>query len=128
MSVIKKIIAFMLAGLIALSCSKDNQVQFCEGVDNDGNGVKCGKKFTTGDITGVVNSRNPFDAENIVFKIIHIEKTAKSTEKTISIKVEREKNKANTALSFYNDGIYKVEVYKQDNLVAEESIEIVDTL
>jgi cytochrome c556 len=128
MNSIKKIIPFMLAGMIALSCSKDNRLQFCEGVDNDGNGVKCGKKFTTGDITGVVNSRKPFDAENIVFKIIHIEKVSKITEKTISIKVEREKNKANTALSFYNDGIYNVEVYKQDNLIAEESIEIVDTL
>jgi len=128
MSTIKKIITFMLASLIALSCAKDNKVQFCEGVDNDGNGVKCGKKFTTGDITGVINSSKPFDAENISLKIINLEKSSKMVDNTIDLKVERDKKKANATLPFYNGGIYKVEVFRQDDLLAEGLIEIVDTL
>ena len=118
----------MLAGMIALSCSKDNKVQFCEGVDNDGNGVKCGKKFTTGDITGVINSSKPFDAENISLKIINLEKSSKIVDNTIDLKVERDKNTANVTLPFYNDGIYKVEVFRQDDLLAEGEVIIVDTL
>ena len=128
MSTIKKIITFMLASLIALSCSKDNKVQFCEGVDNDGNGVRCGGKFTTGDITGVIKLKNSFEAENIIFRITHIEKASKIVDKTIHLKVERDKNTANVTLPFYNDGIYKVEVLRQDDLLAEGEVIIVDTL
>ena len=128
MNIIKKIIICMFAGLIILGCSKDNAIQFCEGVDNDGNGVRCGKKFTTGDLTGVINSVKPFEAESLILKIIHIEKNSKIVDKTIDLKVEKDKNRANATLSFYNSGAYKVELFKEDDLLAEGSVEIIDTL
>jgi len=118
----------MIASSVILSCSKDNAIQFCEGVDNDGNGVRCGKKFTTGDLTGVINSAKPFEAESLTLKIIHIEKNSEIVDKTINLKVERDKNKANAALPFYNSGNYKVELFKEDDLLAEGSVEIIDTL
>ncbi|MCL2156053.1 MAG: hypothetical protein FWH53_10340 [Leptospirales bacterium] len=128
MNIIKKIIICMIASSVILSCSKDNAIQFCEGVDNDGNGVRCGKKFTTGDLTGVINSAKPFEAESLTLKIIHIEKNSEIVDKTINLKVERDKNKANAALPFYNSGNYKVELFKEDDLLAEGSVEIIDTL
>jgi len=118
----------MFTGLTVLGCSKDETIKFCEGVDNDGNGVRCGRKFTTGDITGVINTNKPFEAESLIFKIIRIENNSKIIEKTINLKVEKDKNKANAALPFYNGGNYKVELFKQDELFAEGSIEIIDTL
>jgi hypothetical protein len=111
-----------------LSCSKDNTIQFCEGVDNDGNGVRCGKKFTTGELTGVIHSLKPFEAESLTLKIIHIEKNSKIVDKTINLKVERDKNRANATLPFYNSGSYRVELFREDNLIAEGSVEIIDTL
>ena len=128
MNIIKKIIICMLISIVILSCSKDNAIQFCEGVDNDGNGVRCGKKFTTGDLTGVINSVKPFEAESLILKIIHIEKNSKIVDKTIDLKVEREKNRVNTTLYFPNSGNYKVEIFREDALFAEGPIEIIDTL
>jgi hypothetical protein len=128
MNTIKKIIICMLAGLTILGCTKDNPIQFCEGIDNDGNGIRCGKKFTTGELTGTISLSKPFEAENLILKIIHIEKSSAIVEKTINLKVERDKNKANATLPFYNSGNYKVELFKQDDLLASGSIEIVDTL
>ena len=128
MSIIKKIVISMSIFLFILGCSKDNSIKFCEGVDNDGNGVSCGKKFTTGDITGVINLKKPFEADELVLKIIRPEKNSKITDKTIKLKVERDKNKANVTLPFYNSGNYKVELFKEDDLIAEGSIEIIDTL
>ena len=128
MSIIKKIIICLIVGSAILSCSKDNTIQFCEGVDNDGNGVRCGKKFTTGDITGVINSGKPFDVEDLILKIIYLEKNSKTVDKTINLKVERDKNRANAILPFYNSGNYKVELFREDDLLAEGSIEIIDTL
>ena len=127
MNTIKKII-ICLSSIIILSCAKENPIQFCEGVDNAGNGIKCGKKFTTGELTGVISLSKPFDAESLVLKIIRIERSSTIVEKTINLKVERDKKKANATLPFYNSGNYKVELFKQDALIADGSIEIVDTL
>ena len=128
MNTMKKIIICMLAGLMILSCGKDDTIQFCEGVDNEGNGIKCGRKFTTGDLTGVIISSKPFGVDELTFKVTHTEKNSKIVDKTIKLKVEKDKNKANATLPFYNSGNYKVELFKQDDLLAEGLIEIVDIL
>ncbi|MCL1833952.1 MAG: hypothetical protein FWG49_05550 [Leptospirales bacterium] len=123
-----RLLLLILIYLFILGCSKDDGIRFCEGVDNDGTGVSCGKKFTTGDITGVINLKKPFEAEDLVLEIIRSEKNSKITDKTIKLKVERDKKKTNATLPFYNSGNYKVELFKEDDLLAEGSIEIIDTL
>ena len=128
MNIIKKIIICLSVGLIITGCKKNNPIQFCEGVDNDGNGIKCGRKFTTGDLTGVIISSKPFGVDELTFKVTHTEKNSKIVDKTIKLKVEKDKNKANATLPFYNSGNYKVELFKQDDLLAEGLIEIVDIL
>ena len=107
-------------------CSKKDAVSFCEGVDVEGKGVNCGKKFTTGDLTGVIKQGKPFEADSLEMKVLRIEKNKKIPEKNVHLKVERDKSIASTPLSFYNNGKYVVEIYKDDAKIAEGEIEVTD--
>lgn len=107
-------------------CSKKEKFTFCEGVDISGKGVNCGKKFTTGDLTGVITDTRPFEADTLDVKVSRIEKNSKTIEKTIHIKVDRTKNSASTPLSFYNSGSYVVEVYRDSDKLAEGHIGVTD--
>jgi len=122
----KKIFICSLICLAAAGCSKNDKVQFCEGVDIDGKGVNCGKKFTTGDLTGVVKQGKPFETELLGMKIFRIEKNKKIVEKNIQLKVERDKSAVSMPLSFYNSGKYAVELYRDDSKIAEGEIEVTD--
>lgn len=122
----KKVIILSLVCLLAAGCSKNSAIQFCEGVDMEGKGVNCGKKFTTGDLTGVIRQSKPFETEMLDLKVIRMEKSSKITEKTIHLKVERDKSTANTPLSFYNSGKYVVELYRDDTKLGESEIEVAD--
>jgi hypothetical protein len=57
-----------------------------------------------------------------------MEKSSENLEKTIKLKVERDQNKANATLPFYNSGNYKVELFREDAIIAEGTVEIIDTL
>jgi len=122
----KKIFISSLIFLAMTGCSKNDTIQFCEGVDMEGKGVTCGKKFTTGDLTGVIKQSKPFDAEMLDVKVIRIEKNSKIVEKTIHLKVERDKSIASTPLSFYNTGSYVVELFRDKDKIAEGAVEITD--
>lgn len=122
----KNIIICTLVCLTMVGCSKNQAVQFCEGVDIDGKGVNCGKKFTTGDLTGVIKQSKPFETELLEVKIVRIEKSSKIVEKTIHLKVERDKSIASTPLSFYNTGKYVVELYRDKDKLGESEIEVAD--
>lgn len=108
------------------ACSRKDAVQFCEGVDFDGKGVKCGKKFTTGELTGVIRQSKPFETEVLDLKVIRIEKSSKFVEKTVHVKVDREKMIANMNLKFYNPGRYTVELYRDREKLGDGSVEIAD--
>ncbi len=122
----KNIFICALVSLTMIGCSKNQAVQFCEGVDMDGKGVNCGKKFTTGDLTGVIKQSKPFETELLEVKVVRIEKSSKIVEKTIHLKVERDKSTASTPLSFYNTGKYVVELYKDKDKLGESEIEVAD--
>jgi len=122
----KNIFICVLVCLTMIGCSKNQAVQFCEGVDIDGKGVNCGKKFTTGDLTGVIKQSKPFETEMLEVKVVRIEKSSKIVEKTIHLKVERDKSTASTPLSFYNTGKYVVELYRDKDKLGESEIEVAD--
>lgn len=122
----KKIFISLLICLAITGCSKNDTIQFCEGVDMEGKGVNCGKKFTTGELTGVIKQSKPFETEMVDVKIIRIEKSSKIIEKTIHLKVERDKAIASTPLPFYNSGKYVVELYRENDKLAEGEIEVTD--
>lgn len=121
------ILPALLAALIVAACSKTKPVEFCEGVDTEGKGVECGKEFTTGDLTGVVNAKEPFKTESLTVKILRHEKNTKKPEKTMTITVDREKNRSSFDLSFYNGGTYTVEAWKESSKIGEGTIKITDT-
>jgi len=124
----KKIFILSVIFLVMTGCSKSEKFNFCEGVDLEGKGVNCGKKFTTGDLTGVIKYDKPFETEMLDIKVLRIEKNKKTPEKTIHLKVDRTKSTASTPLSFYNSGRYMVEVFKDKDKLAEGNIEINDIL
>jgi hypothetical protein len=118
------IIALALA---AGGCSKNRGMNFCEGVDTEGRGVSCGKEFTTGDLTGVLNADQPFEVENIIVKIMREENGKMKPEKNITVAVDREKKTANFDLSFYNPGKYTVEAYKENEKIGYGELTVTDT-
>jgi hypothetical protein len=123
----KQFVIFVLIALTAAGCSKKEGITFCEGVDTEGNGVNCGKVFTTGDLTGVISSKTAFEADSLTVRITKLDGEKKKLEKTFSIQAGREKLKANTTLQFYNSGRYLVEANKGDEKIAEGTIEVRDT-
>jgi len=123
----KKIAVFILIAITAAGCSKNEGISFCEGVDTEGKGVNCGRVFTTGDLTGVITSKTPFEADSLTVKITKIDEDKKKVEKTFTVEAGREKTSANTTFQFYNSGKYLVEAVKGDEKIAEGSIEIRDT-
>ena len=116
----------LLTVFSAVACSKTNVVEFCEGVDTEGKGVECGKEFTTGDLTGVVKADQPFETDTLTIKIFREEKSTKKLDKTMPIKVDREKKSAGFDLSFYNGGTYTVEAWKDSGRVGEGTVKITD--
>lgn len=116
----------VLTALAASACSKSNVVEFCEGIDTEGKGVECGKEFTTGDLTGVVKADQPFETDTLTIKIFREEKSTKKLDKTMPLKVNREKKSAGFDLSFYNGGTYTVEAWKESSKVGEGTVKITD--
>ncbi len=123
----KKLAVFMLIAITAAGCSKKDRITFCEGVDTEGKGVNCGKVFTTGDLTGVISSKTPFETDSLIVKITKIDGEKKKIEKTFIIETGREKTSANTTLQFYNSGQYIVEAIKGNDKIAEGTLEVRDT-
>lgn len=122
----KRVFILSVIFCVMTACSKKEKLTFCEGVDIKGKGVNCGKKFTTGDLTGVITDGKPLETDTLDIKVTRIEKNSKTLEKTIHLKVDRTKNSASTPLSFYNSGRYIVEVYKDKDKLAEGNIEVAD--
>jgi len=114
--------------LTVTSCKKQTPVTFCEGVDKEGVGVQCGKKFSTGDLTAVVQVKERFETESL--KIVISRKTSYKNEpvSTITHKVESDKGQTTVPLSFYIEGDYVVDVFgKDDKTLGSGSISVVDT-
>lgn len=121
----KFIIAVAVASLLT-GCSKKEGVTFCEGVDTEGKGITCGKVFTTGDLTAVITSKTPFEADSLTVKITRTDGDKKKLEKSFTVGVGRDKKIANATLQFYNGGKYLVEAYRSDDKIAEGNIEVRD--
>jgi len=114
--------------LAVTSCKKHSPVSFCEGVDKEGVGVQCGKKFSTGDLTAVIQVEERFETESL--KVVISRKTSYKNEhvSTIRQKVESDKGKATVPLSFYIEGDYVVDVFgKDDKPLGSGGISVVDT-
>lgn len=114
--------------LFSFSCSKTPVISFCEGVDKEGNGIHCGKKFSTGDLTAVIKVNERFETETL--KIAIYKKTNYKNEQVsnFSHAVGSDKSSAAVPLSFYMEGEYLIEVHgKDDRILGAEWLQVVDT-
>ena len=123
----KGIYSLLILLLIITGCSKKEGIQFCEGVDNSGKGVSCGKKFTTGEITAVMQRGDDTGSQTITVKVIDTAASDGRVENTLKIEVEGEKPDVSFNLPLYSEGNFRVEAYIDDKKTAEGTVEIVDT-
>ena len=121
----KAIHTMLILILITTGCSKKEGIQFCEGIDNNGKGVACGKKFTTGDLTAVI-SQNKTDGSDLSIKVISTG-PVETVINTFKIEIEREKPVVSFNLPLYNAGSFRIEAFSNDIKTAEGTIEIIDT-
>ncbi len=122
-----KWIPIILAALMTItSCNGNEGISFCEGVDTEGGGVNCGKKFSTGDLTAVITSESNFVADRITVKVADITSGKENPVKAIILNVKGEEKRTNTNLPFYNAGRYKVEAYRDTSLISSGTIEIAE--
>ncbi|HON76882.1 MAG TPA: hypothetical protein PK544_00205 [Spirochaetota bacterium] len=109
-------------------CTKHEALSFCEGVNPKGEGVRCGTKFTTGDLTAVVALQETADIDGL--KLVVLKKTQFKSEaiSTLKLQTGAEKKAATATLSLYNEGTYTVRVIgKNNSVIAEKSLTIIDT-
>lgn len=109
-------------------CSKNEILSFCEGVSPQGEGIRCGSKFTTGDLTAVVTLKDSADIEGL--RLVILKKTQFKNEAITTLKLETgaEKKAATATLSLYNEGTYTVRVVgKNNSVISEKSLTVIDT-
>jgi hypothetical protein len=123
----KGIYTVLILLLVITGCSKKEGIQFCEGVDNNGKGVSCGKKFTTGDVTAVMERGDETDAAALTVKVIDTTAPDGTVANTLKIETEGEKPYISFNLPLYSEGNFRIEAYSVDEKKAEGTIEIVDT-
>ena len=121
----KKIILISILCL-AVACGKQKAMQFCEGTNKDGEGVRCGTKFEAGDLTMLVRSDRPFESASIKVDIYQID--GKHDEKIDSLEVQTRPEETQKAvpLSLYQGGKFRVKARKGDEILAEGEIEIIE--
>lgn len=119
---------FYILFLIVLfsSCGSSNKIQFCEGVSKEGDGVNCGEKFDTGDLTALVLSDRPFDADSIDINIYRFEQSIETKIDTVTSAVNPRDTRVSVLLSFYKGGVYRIKAKKGDTVVSQGELEIVD--
>ena len=123
----KAIYTLLILLLITTGCSKKEGIQFCEGIDNNGKGVACGKKFTTGDLTALILKNDTEENDLINIKVINTSGTVETVINTFKVEIEGEKPSVSFNLPLYNAGTFRVEAYSNDKKTAEGTIEIIDT-
>ncbi len=122
----KQILFFPLCLSLLLGCSKAGTIQFCEGVTPNGEGVNCGKKFESGDITALITGKEPFGTAQITLQVTQKREKKSEIVETISVNVNPETQTATANLSFYAAGTYSVLASNKYTGIGSGEVEIVD--
>jgi hypothetical protein len=111
-----------------ISCAKTEKLSFCEGVSPEGNGVKCGSTFTTGDLTAVIAVEDGMTHEKLdvfIYKVLQFNKKERVND--FSVKILSDKKFVTAPLSFYLEGTYSVKIMAGSETIGEKELKIVDT-
>jgi hypothetical protein len=122
----KKTICLLALLSFLPACSGNKDVQFCEGVKPDGKGVNCGHKFESGELTVLVNGRDPFGTKTITLRVYETRGGKSEKIDTVTVDVKPDRQTASANLSLYNGGKYVVKASKNNVTIGEGNIEIVE--
>jgi len=125
---IKHVFIILCVVSLFCSCTKSEKLSFCEGVSPEGNGVKCGSTFTTGDLTAVIAVEDGLSQEKLdvlIFKVLQFNKKERVND--FSVKILSDKKFVTAPLSFYLEGTYLVKVMAGSVTIGEKELKIVDT-
>lgn len=115
-----------MSAFLLTSCSNDNQISFCEGMDEEGNGVKCGEKFTTGELTAIINYKKPFNSEKLEIKISKISGSELIKTDSLDVKIKGDETKKSFNLQMYNAGTFKVDACIKNEIISTGTISLQD--
>ena len=121
-----KLVLFVILVSTLASCKKDPGILFCEGLTTDGKETNCGTVFTIGDLTAVIKRARGFGSNSLTVDIYERRNSVNQKIESINIDVKNTDTQANTNLSFYNTGVFQVEVKANDTVIAQHSIAIQD--
>ena len=122
-----KNLTFLILILSVLyGCKSQKTVEFCEGISPEGEGVNCGEKFSTGDITVIIKPESTFAVTKINISVYKKTKYKSDKIETRVLEVNPEEVNANTNIYFYDEGEFALEVFSNNKKIAEGSVTIVD--
>lgn len=122
----RMLVPLFILALSIVSCSKSKNMEFCEGISMEGEGVNCGSEFESGDLMVLVKSKEPFNQERISFDIYEVAENKKEKVDTIHANIKTTDTSANATLPLYTEGKFHVKAVVKDRAVAEGDITIVD--
>lgn len=127
----KKILAIFLvitcAVIFTWGCKSKKPLQFCEGTDTDGNPVKCGTTFTTGDLTGYLTLEEAAGENSITVNILEMKDFKNQAYNTYTHKIDPEKKRVSFPISLYKEGTFIIQVQQGKTVLAESELKMVDT-
>jgi hypothetical protein len=115
------LLAFVLAG-----CGSDRGLRFCEGVSTSGEGKNCGVKFESGDLTALVRSPTPFDADSIDLAVYRVSGALEEKVDTVTVKTGREERSKAVTLSLHQEGTFRVKASRAGTVFAQGDVEIIE--
>jgi hypothetical protein len=112
--------------LVAVSCSKAGPLQLCEGMEPSGAGTKCGTKFITGDVTGVLTLKEPLGVSSLDYQISEKGSGNPTVRERVSFEVDPASPRASVLIPLYEEGTFTITIIKGTEVVADATVEMVD--
>ncbi|MDY6934945.1 MAG: hypothetical protein SVZ03_12095 [Spirochaetota bacterium] len=123
----KSIIHIEIIFLLIFACKSDRGLIFCEGVSTKGEEINCGTKFSTGDLTVIISSKESFGIDEITMDIIKIVPGGEEKMLTLPVEVKADSSKAIATISLYEEGRYRIQAMKGEVEISQGNVEILDT-
>ncbi len=120
------IVSLIFCLVFIISCKAKKPVEFCEGMNPDGKGDKCGIKFESGEMTLIFTAKEPFETDSLTLIKKKLQGKHYEDYGTESCNVRPDDKKMVIPLALYQAGKYHIEIMKGDDRIGEGDVEIVD--
>jgi len=122
---------FYKAALIILmllyACSKNGNMRFCVIPEEGKDASECGTVFTIGEFRAIINLKEPFGKERVIYSIFDIDSESETPEEIVTVDVGPDEMSAFADIGIYNPGHYRITVATVDGTkLAEGELETRD--